>query len=94
MKTKLICITFIILNLLLFLFGIEVVSGKGPRRTVKNPFTRNSDGTVTVYTDEGAEIYSLSGKFDISFTENGVVIDKEDGKDVTIQGGIIITEEK
>lgn len=67
-------------------------SGQRAFKTQESNLGGGIERTVTVYSYDGDEIQSWTGKFDVTENDQETYFDI-DGKRVIIQGGIIINEE-
>lgn len=67
-------------------------SGKRALKEQQSDLNGGLERTVTLYSYNGDEIKSWSGKFDVSSSETETYFDI-DGKRVIIHGGIVVNEE-
>lgn len=90
MKKKITILSIILVIMTFILSGCASLSREV--KSIKSDFGGGLDRTVTVYSYDGTEIRSWSGKFDVSESETEVYFDI-DGKRVIIHGGVVINEE-
>ena len=62
-------------------------------KTINSDVNGGLERTVTLYDNNGKEIKSWRGKFDIESNDQEIFFDDEQGKRVIIQGGIVMSEE-
>lgn len=73
-------------------WGSTSESGKRALKEQQSDLNGGLERTVTLYSYNGDEIKSWSGKFDVSSSETETYFDI-DGKRVIIHGGIVVNEE-
>lgn len=73
-------------------FASTSESGKRALKEYQSNFNGGLQRTVTLYSYDGEEIKSWTGKFDVSSSETETYFDI-DGKRVIIHGGIVVNEE-
>ena len=81
-----------ILLILSFLMTTSCAKINKKAKDMQSNYMGGLDRQITVYTQDGTPLRQWKGKADLSFKDGRTLFDIN-GKRVTVQGGVVITEE-